>query len=187
MEAHEAFERFESSTGGHGGSQDGLARQAALTVAVVAAFLAVATFLGNEAVKDAIQQETQVADARAQLSTFKTQVLVYQSDRLLLATQTGSGDSQLASVAKAGLKEINKVQKKIPPDQARLTDQVKEHRAEVKKNNDKHLLYELAEVLLQIAIVLASVSIIANRRFLLFGGSSVAVVGAVLLLIGYVK
>jgi hypothetical protein len=187
MEAHEALERFESSTGGHGGPQDGLARQAALTVAIVAAFLAVATFLGNEAVKDAIQQETQVADARAQLSTYKTQVLVYQSDRLLLTTQTGSGDSQLASVAKAGLKEINGFQKDIAEGQVKLAEQVKEHRAEVHQSNDKHLLYELAEVLLQIAIVLASVSIIANRRFLLFGGSGVAVVGAVLLLVGYVK
>jgi hypothetical protein len=51
MEAHEALERFEKlheqeEEHEHGGeAPGGLARQAALMVAVVAAFLAIATFL----------------------------------------------------------------------------------------------------------------------------------------------
>jgi hypothetical protein len=188
MEAHEAFERFEHSTGGHhGGDEDGLARPAALVVAVVAAFLAIATFLGNESVKEAIQQQTQVADARAQSATFETQVLVYQSDRLLLTTQTGASDQQLAHVAKIGLKAINGESKEIDAKQKELDEQITEHRAEVTKSNDKHLLYEIAEVLLQIAIVLASVSIIAKRRFLLLGGGGVAAIGVVILVVGFIK
>jgi cell division protein FtsI/penicillin-binding protein 2 len=189
MEAHEALERFEHSKGGHhhGGAPEGLARNAAVVVAVVAAFLAIATFLGNEAVKDAIQQETQVADARAQAATFDTQVLIFESDQLLLAAQTGSSDTQLAQTAKTGLDEINKSQKEIGPQQKKLAKETKDHKAEVKKNNDQHLLYEIAEVLLQIAIVLASVSIIASRRFLLFGGGSLAAIGVVVLVIGFVK
>lgn len=183
MEAHEAVERFERSAEG----QDGIARQAALVVAVVAAFLAIATFLGNEAVKEAIQQETQVADARAQLNTFETQVLVFQSDRLLLAAQSASSDRQLASSANEGLKAIGENRKEISGEKARLTEKVKEHRAEVRDSNDKHLLYELAVVMLQIAIVLASVSILARRRFLLFGGSGIAIAGIAVLVIGFVK
>jgi hypothetical protein len=51
--------------------------------------------------------------------------------------------------------------------------------------NDQHLLYELAAVLLQISIVLASVAIIARRRFLLYGGGGLSVIGVVVLVIGY--
>jgi hypothetical protein len=186
MEAHEALERFEKS-GGHGGQHEGLAKQAAVVVAVVAAFLAIATFLGNEAVKDAIQQETEVADARTQASTFDTQVEIFDGIRLQLTTASVSSDAPMAEGAKAGLKEINKVEKDIPPQQRKLEGQVKDHKAEVKKSNDKHLLYEIAEVLLQVAIVLASVSIIASRRFLLFGGGGLAVAGVVVLVIGFLK
>jgi hypothetical protein len=187
MEAHEALERFEHGHGEHHGPREGLARDAAVVVAVVAAFLAVATFLGNEAVKDAIQQETEVADARAQAATFETQVLIFESDRLQLATETGSSDTQLAKVAKTGLDTINKSEKDIAPQQKKLAAQTTEHKSEVKKSNDKHLLYEIAEVLLQIAIVLASVSIIASRRFLLFGGGGLAAVGIIVLVIGFLK
>src|SRR5205807_738227 len=55
LEAHDAFERFETSH--PGGGEVSFASQAALVVAVLAAFLAVATFKANEAVKDAIQSQ----------------------------------------------------------------------------------------------------------------------------------
>ncbi len=59
VEAHEAFERFEHAQ--HGAGEGGLTTQAALLVAILAGFLAVATFKANEAVKDAIQTQTKLA------------------------------------------------------------------------------------------------------------------------------
>ena len=50
MEAHEAIERVESMHGG-GHEHGGLASVAAVVVAVLAGFLAIATFLSNEQVK----------------------------------------------------------------------------------------------------------------------------------------
>ncbi len=50
MEAHESFERFEkvAEAGAAGNSHaDGLTRHAAVLVAVMAGFLAIATFLSN--------------------------------------------------------------------------------------------------------------------------------------------
>jgi hypothetical protein len=186
MEAHESLERFEKVHGhGHGDEADRLSRHAALTVAVVAAFLAIATFLGNESVKDAIQNQTKVSDAHAQRTTFDTQLEIFQSDRAILAVFTGSQDSGLAKPAAAGLKQFEKSLKDIPVEQKRLDEVVKESRTEVSHANDQHLLYELAEVLLQIAIVLASVAIIARRRFLLFGGHALALVGVVILVVGF--
>ena len=90
-------------------------------------------------------------------------------------------------MARIGLKAIGSNAKEIKKQTAELAGQVKEHQAEVHKANDKHLLYEIAEVLLQIAIVLASVSIIASRRFLLLGGGGIAAIGVVVLVIGFLK
>jgi hypothetical protein len=187
MEAHEALERFESSHGHDHGAEDGLSRQAALTVAVVAAFLAIATFLGNESVKDAIQGQTKVSDAHAERTTFDTQDEIFQSDQALLIVFSQANDSGLRTSAKAANKALDPLQKKATAEQKRLDKKLEENTKEVSHANSQHLLYELAEVLLQIAIVLASVAIIARRRFLLFGGDGLAAIGVVLLVIGYLK
>jgi hypothetical protein len=47
------------------------------------------------------------------------------------------------------------------------------------------LLYELAVVGLQIGIVLASVSIIVKRRWLLYGGGAMGLVGVGVLIAGF--
>jgi hypothetical protein len=184
-ESHEALERFEQAHEvGHG---SGLAKFAALTVAVIAAFLAVSSFLGNESVKEAIQGQTKVADATAQSQTFDTQAEIFSSDELLLAVLSGSGDQTLVHAANVGLKDLKPDEKHVAPQQRKLAERVAEAKKEVKDQNNKHLFYEISEVLLQIAIVLASVSIIADRRFLLLGGQAVAIAGAAMLLVGYLR
>jgi hypothetical protein len=191
MEAHESLERFERTHGhGHGdgeGHGDSLSRRAALTVAVVAAFLAIATFLGNESVKEAIQGETKVAEQSTHLDVFESQDTQIQIADVLVTVFSAADDKGLAATAKAVEKEITKQSKGIDAERKRLEESVKEHRTEVADANDKHLRYELAEVLLQIAIVLASVSIIARRSLLLYGGHLVAIAGIVILVLGYVR
>jgi NTP pyrophosphatase (non-canonical NTP hydrolase) len=189
MEAHESLERFEKAHGhGHGdGHEDSLARLAALTVAVVAAFLAIATFLGNESVKEAIQGETKVAEQSTHLDVFESQDTQIQIADVLVTVFSAARDQGLAATAKAVEKEITKQSKGIADERKRLQESLSEHRGEVTDANDKHLRYELAEVLLQIAIVLASVAIIARRRLLLYGGHLLAIAGVVILVLGYVR
>jgi hypothetical protein len=192
MEAHEAFERFEKTHEGHDGhgghdEERNLARTAAFMVAVIAAFLAIATFLGNEAIKDAIQQQTKQADANSQLATFDTQLEIFQSDELLLQPFRASNDSHVKDVADAEFKALQKSEKGVPVERKKHEEELKEAKGEVTDANDKHLFYELAAVLLQISIVLASVAIIVKRRFLLFGGGLLSTIGVVILVIGYLK
>ena len=65
----------------------------------------------------------------------------------------------------------------------RLID-VPAERARRPRANAQHLDYELAEVGLQVGIVLASVSIIARRRWLLACGGAMATAGVLLLAVG---
>src|SRR3954447_1142666 len=81
MEAHESFERFERVA--HGPLDD-LSRRAALVVAVLAVFLAIATFLSNEAIKEAITGETRTADTTAVMEANDVKKIVAESNAQIL-------------------------------------------------------------------------------------------------------
>lgn len=186
MEAHEAFDRYEKShhAASGGGGEPSFTMQAALTVAVIAGFLAIATFLTNETIKEAIQNQTKSADAHAQSIAFAGQQEVLVLSGAILRAQSAAQDPGLSQTSKAGADAADKQQPKLEESQKALDEQAKEANSEVNDANDQHLIYELSVVGLQIGIVLASVAIIARRKFLLWGGTFAAIVGVVLLGVG---
>jgi Domain of unknown function (DUF4337) len=188
MEAHEAYERFERThhAAHNGGEGPSFTTRAALTVAVLAAFLAVATFLTNETVKDAIQNQTKAADANAESISFSTQQEVALLAGAELTSLSASSDPGVARASKAGADSLDKHTKEFDLASKGLQLRAAEAKKEVKDANDSHLIYELSVVALQIGIVLASVSIIAKRIFLLYGGWGAGVAGIVLLILGLV-
>ena len=185
MEAHEAYERFERTHHAAGGNgEPSFTMRAALTVAVLAGFLAVATFLTNETVKDAIQNQTKSADAHSQEISFQTQQEVALLSGAILRSQSASSDLGMSKASDAGANEIDKHSAEFAAAEKELNKKVSEAQGEVSDANDKHLIYELAVVGLQIGIVLASVSIIAKRSFLLYIGWAGGVAGIVMLALG---
>ena len=63
-------------------------------------------------------------------------------------------------------------------------DRIHDYEHDTDHANTQHTDYELAEVGLQVGIVLATVSIIARRRWLLAAGGAAATAGVLLLLVG---
>jgi hypothetical protein len=194
MEASEAFERHEHvqhATHHHeGGHEEGtsFATQAALLVAIIAAFLAVATFKANEAVKDAIQEQTKISDTHATLQTERTQYIILELNRAQLAASVVSLARTDPTSAKSLLNDANSLDAtatKLQPVVAHLEAESKSQTKDVNHSNNQHLLYELAVVALQIGIVLASVSIIVKRHWLMYTGGVAGVVGVIVLIIGF--
>lgn len=188
MEAHEAYERFERAhevTHASNG-QPPFTMRAAVTVAVLAAFLAVATFLTNETIKDAIQNQTKAADANAEAISFSTQQEVALLAGAQLTSLSASQDPGVAAASKAGATELEKHTKQFDLAAKGLQLRAADAKKEVNDANDSHLIYELAVVGLQIGIVLASIAIIAKRIFLLYGAWGAGVVGIVLLILGLI-
>jgi hypothetical protein len=187
MEAHKSYERFEQghqvATGeaAHVGPHHG--RNAAMVVALMAAFLAVAVFLSNEAVKEVITGETHRADASARLESNRVKIDVAEGNAVLLRTLAAAGPPQRRAAVEAGRHEARVVGVLGPAD-ARLQAEIQAHEHETDHANTQHVDYELGEVGLQVGIVLASVSIIARRRWLLGAGGAAATAGVVLLLVG---
>ena len=179
MEAHEAIERVERMHGG-GHERGGLASTAAVVVAVLAGFLAIATFLANEQVKDVITNETRAADLSAQFEVNDVRATIAENDTVLLRT-VGTGNPK--ALAHAEKLETQRAAKLAPLD-ARLRAQIAADHAERADSDQKHLLYEIAEVGLQVGIVLAGISILARRRWLLVGGGALGVAGVAVLIVG---
>lgn len=187
MEAHKSYERFEQghqvATGepAHVGPHYG--RNAAMVVALMAAFLAIAVFLSNEAVKEVITGETHRADASAQLESNRVKIDVAKGNSVLLRTLAAGSPQQRQAAVEADRQEARIVQELAPTD-AHLNSEIQAHEHDTDDANTQHIDYELAEVGLQVGIVLASVSIIARRRWLLGAGGGAATAGVALLLVG---
>jgi hypothetical protein len=185
MEAHRSVERFEQSHRAESGELDtpAFARQAALLVAVMAALLALATFLSNEAVKEVITGETHRADTSSRLESNQLKIDVAGGAATMLRVLADGPHDEAVAAKAAGIHEA-RIQKELAPADHALVEEMHHDEEHVDHYNSKHLLYELAEVGLEVGIVLSTVSIIAHRRWLLTGGAVVGIVGAVLLVAG---
>jgi hypothetical protein len=187
MEAHRSVERFEYGHRAGGGELDtpGFARQAALVVAVMAALLAVATFLSNEAIKEVVTGATTRADTSSSLESNQLKIDVASGDATMLRVLADGPQDEVAAATAAAVHE-RRIENELVPADHRLTEEMHHDEEHVDHYNSKHLLYELAEVGLEVGIVLSTVSIIAHRRWLLGGGVAVGVIGTVLLIVGAV-
>jgi hypothetical protein len=187
MVAHRSIENFESGHRATGGELDTpqFARQAALVVAILAAFLAVATFLSNEAVKEVITGSTDRADTSSRLESNQLKIDVAAGAVTMLKV-LADGPRDEAQAAVAAAVHERRIEKELVPTDEALVEEIGHDEEHVDHYNDKHLLYELAEVALEVGIVLSTVSIIAHRRWLLGGGIGVGLVGAILLVAGLV-
>jgi len=190
MEAHEALRRHEEITeaGGHGHGDDeaprnGLAQHAAVTVAIIAAFLAVATFMASEATKAVITKETQAAETSARLEANETKTTIADSNAMLFRVIGADSSKQAEAIAKAEALD-EQVVKELGPIDRELNAEIKADYHDQDHAEEQALFFELSEVALQIGIVLAGVAILARRRWLLSGSGLVATAGVSLLAVG---
>src|SRR3954447_18833653 len=120
MAAHEASHRFERIPRGE---LDNFARTAAILVAVLAALLALATFLSNEAIKEAITGETKVADTTAVMEANEVKRNVAESNAQIL--RVVAVGSPLARGANAKAQALDaRIENELAPIDRRLAGQI---------------------------------------------------------------
>ncbi len=182
MEAHRSYERFEQN---HEVAGSGIphATRAAMVVAIMAAFLAVSAFLANKTVKEVITGETQRAEATSKLETNLVKIDVASGNSDILRTLAAGSPREAAAATAARAHEAH-IAGDLAPADHELHEEIADHEQHVSDYDEKHLDFELAEVGLEVGIVLASVSIIARRGWLLGAGGAIATVGVIFLVIG---
>ena len=167
----------------------GFTRRVAITTAMYAVMLAIAALGGHNATKDMLLAQQQASDQWAfyQAKVIREHGYRMQQKRLEvdLAERGPSLAPEVRQQYEALLAEFAAEAKRYGVEKKDIEQDAKkwEHERDVNRKRDPY--FDFAEVLLQIAIVMSSVSILATSR-LLFGVSSVlAVCGTLLMLNGY--
>lgn len=164
-------------------------RGVALTTAIFAVVLAIASLGGNNAMKEMLLAQQQSSDQWAFYQAKVVREHQYRGQKLRLEVDLAERGSSMKPDARqkyeallaqfAGEeKRYNAEKKDVEKDARKL-----EHERDV--NRDKDPYFDYAEVLLQIAIVMSSISILSGSRPMFFFSLTAATLGALLTLNGY--
>jgi len=163
-------------------------RRVALTTAIYAIVLSIAAMGANNAVKEMLLKQQQSSDQWAFYQAKVIREHQYRGQKMVVETQLadpstvkGAEREKLAALAGKFAEEekrYNAEKKDIEKDAKKL-----EHERDLFR--ERHPYFEFGEVLLQIAIVSASVSILSTSRQMFWFSLVLAVLGAVLTLNGY--
>jgi hypothetical protein len=164
-------------------------KRVALTTALFAVMLAITSLGGNNAMKEMLLAQQQASDQWAFYQAKVVREHLYRSNRLRLeADLYERGDSMKPPVKE----RLESMLKKLAEEETRYGAEKKEIESEAKKleherdvNRSKDPYFDYGEVLLQIAIVMASISILSGSRPVFYFSAVGAFLGALSSLNGF--
>ena len=163
-------------------------RRAALTTAIYAVVLSIASLGGNNTVKEMLLSQQQSSDQWAFYQAKVIREHQYRGQKMLLEMQL----AEPSSLKGAERAKVETLAAKFAEEEKRYNGEKKEIEAEAKKleatrdhRRERHPYFEFGEVLLQIAIVSASVAILSTSRPMFWFSLVLAALGAALTLNGF--
>jgi hypothetical protein len=163
-------------------------RRVALTTAVYAVVLAIASLGGNNAMKEMLLAQQQSSDQWAYYQAKVVREHVNRANKLVfeahLAEPAAYPAPQRAQYA-ALAKRVAAEEQRMAADKKEIEREARKLERERDLHRDRDPYFDYAEVLLQIAIVTASVSILAVSRPMFWFSGLLAVLGALLTLNGF--
>lgn len=157
-------------------------RRVALTTAVYAVMLAIASLGGNNAMKDMLLAQQQSSDQWAFYQAKVIREHVYRAQRLVLEAELADA----AAVRGPRQERLQELATRFGEEERRYNAEKKDIERDAKKleherdvNRDRDPYFDYAEVLLQIAIVCSSVAILSSSRPMFWFSLALAISGAV--------
>lgn len=146
-----------------------------LTMAVLAVLVAVASLLGHRAHTEEVVLQTQWADKWAQ---YQAKSIREHEDALFSdfsAVAAGSNTEGLAKFHEKATAEAERYKR----DKEKIGEEGHELEAEVAKERNRADRYDLAEVFLEIGLVITSITLLSGKRIFWHLGIVMSVVGVV--------
>src|SRR5437879_6006217 len=163
-------------------------RRAALTTAIYAVVLSIAALGGNNTVKEMLLAQQQSSDQWAFYQAKVIREHQYRSQKMLLEAQL----AEPSSLKGAERAKVEALAAKFAEEEKRYNTEKKDIEKDAKKlelarnlRRDRHPYFEFGEILLQVAIVSASVAILSTSRPMFWFSLVLAVLGAALTLNGF--
>lgn len=163
----------------------------AMITAVYAVILALSSLGGNHAMKEMLLAQQQASDQWAYYQAKSIREHLYKSQKMMLENEvsllSGNLGADAAAKVRTTLKKLGDTESQFAKEKKEIMQEARKLEEERDKNRSKDPYFEYAEVLLQIAIIMASVSIIADSRTAFFFSVLFAVAGAFLCSNGYLQ
>ena len=167
----------------------GFTRRVALTTAIYAVFMAITSLGGNNATKEMLLAQQQSSDQWAFYQAKVIREHQYRAQALRLEVELAERGAAMRPEARVRYEELRQ---KFVAEEKRYNTEKKEIEKEAKKleherdvNRAKDPNFDFAEAVLQIAIVIASVSILSTSRALYAISLVFAALGLLLCLNGF--
>ncbi len=166
-------------------------RRTALLTAVYAVFLAVVSLGGNNAAKEMSLSQQQASDQWAFYQAKAMRELIYHIERLRLEDELAGPVAAADQPARAHRTQFLQTVAAGETRYAGEKKEIEEKARELERERDRYRArdpyFDFGEVLLQIAIVLASMSILTRARPVFHASLAAALLGVVLGLNGFMQ
>ena len=164
-------------------------KRVALTTSIFAVLLAITSLGGNNAMKEMLLSQQQASDQWAFYQSKALREHLYKTNGLRIEAELLERGAGMKPEAKkwyeAMLKEMRMQETRYGEEKKKIEEEAKHLEAERDKNLSRDPYFDYAEVLLQISIVMASISILAVSRQMFYFAIVSASLGTILMLNGY--
>lgn len=164
-------------------------RRVALATGIFAVVLAIASLGGKNATKEALLAQQQASDQWAFYQAKVIREHQYGNEKLHLDVDLAERGPNMKPEVR---QKFEALMAKFAEEEKRYNSEKKDIEKEAKKleherdiNRDRDHYFDYAEVLLQIAIVMSSISILSTSRPMFFFSLVLAILGALLTMDGY--
>jgi hypothetical protein len=152
-----------------------------ITMAVLAVLVAVVTLVGHRAHTEEVVQQAKASD---QWAYYQAKNIRRHTDELFTDLTSVQATTDAAALAKLRDKYAGEASR-YKDEQKDIEDKAHEMEAEVATERNRADRYDLAEVFLEIGLVITSITLLSGRRLFWFLGLFLAVVGMVLAVTGF--
>jgi hypothetical protein len=178
MEANEVHEMEENQ---EHGAHDPSLKPVSFTISVLAVMVAICTVIGHRTHTEAVLQQARASD---QWNLYQAKK-IRQNDTFLatdMLTALAQGNNALATKLEEGYKSH---QEKWTEDLAEEQKQAQEFEADVRLAERKANRFDLGEALLEIGLVICSITLLTRQRGYWFLGMTFGVAGLVAAALGF--
>jgi hypothetical protein len=152
-----------------------------VTMAALAVLVAVASLLGHRSHTEELVLQTKSAD---QWAFYQAKNIRRHLDEIFVDLTAGQANTSANDLAKSREKYSQEAAR-YEKEQKEIEDQAKDLEAEVASERNRADRYDLAEVFLEIALVITSITLLSGRRLFWGMGLVLGGIGIVLAVTGY--
>ncbi len=163
-------------------------KRVALTTAIFAVILAITSLGGNNAMKDMLLAQQQSSDQWAFYQSKVIREHFYKIERMRIEADLSRGASMKPEVReeyRSMLKTVSDEEQRFKTEKKKIEQDAKNLEQQRDINRSKDPYFDYAEVLLQISIVMASISILVVSRSIFSFALISAGLGTLFMLNGY--